>query len=148
MEIPSTTNFDFRYKEAIKFLWENPTAIVVLEQGICPHIELPHQTEFIENTIWPVGFFRLINLGLLVEHEGIDPNGNGRKKRNYWTLDRTKAQPLVTRKRGRPETVLGAGKVLEYLDALLTQYETGQGITEEQVNKGRKMIADWRQGGQ
>lgn len=143
MEIPSTTKFDLNYKEALKFLWEHPTAKVLLEQGICPYIELPEQIEFIENTIWPFSFSRLLNLELLIDSFEVDPKGNGKKMRKIWTLDRTAALAIVGRKRGRPEAQLAAGRAIRYMKELLTAW---QGISEEkdrQIDRGLKLIEEW-----
>lgn len=143
MEIPSTTKFDLNYKEALKFLWDNPTGKVLLEQGICPYVELPEQTEFIENTIWPASFARLHTLDLLLEQTEIDPKGNGRKIRKYWTLDRAAALAIVGRKKGRPEAQLAAGVALRYLKEFLTALETGFAPTQGQILRGLELIEKW-----
>ncbi len=143
MEIPSTTRFDLNYKEALQFLWENPSAKILLEQGICPYIELPHQIETIENTIWPISFSRLLTLGLLVESFEVDPKGNGKKQRKIWTLDRGEAQAILGRKRGRPEAQLKAGKALRYLKEFLTFLEAGNSPIDRQIERGLELIAEW-----
>jgi hypothetical protein len=143
MEIPSTTKFDLNYKEALKFLWDNPSAKVLLEQGICPYIELPEQTESIQNTIWPLSFSRLLALGLLVDSFEVDPKGNGKKQRKIWTLDRAEALAIVGRKKGRPEAQLKAGKALRYLKELLTAQEEGQELQPGQIQRGLELIAEW-----
>jgi hypothetical protein len=112
MEIPSTTRYDFSYKDALRFLWHNPNAKVLVAEGICPYIELPGQTETIRNTIWPVSFGRLLSLDLLQEHWETDPTGNGRKQRKVWLLNRQRAKPIVFKKRGRPETIIKIGELL------------------------------------
>jgi alcohol dehydrogenase YqhD (iron-dependent ADH family) len=143
MEIPSTTKFDMNYKEALQFLWDHPEGKLLLEQGICPYIELPHQTEFIENTIWPASFARLHTLNLLVEQTEIDPKGNGRKIRKIWTLDRAEALAIVGRKKGRPEAQLKAGKALRYLKEVLNAGEAGEALTQGQIERGLELIAEW-----
>lgn len=143
MEIPSTTKFDMNYKEALQFLWDNPSGKVLLEQGICPYVELPEQTEKIENTIWPLSFSRLLALGLLVDSFEVDPKGNGKKQRKIWTLDRAEAIAIVGRKKGRPEAQLKAGKALRYLKELLTAQEEGQELQPGQIQRGLELIAEW-----
>ena len=143
MEIPSTTKFDLNYKEALKFLWEHPTAKILLEQGICPYIELPEQTSKIENTIWLASFSRLLALDLLLEQTEIDPKGNGRKVRKYWTLDRSAALAIVGRKKGRPEAQLAAGRAIRYMKELLTACEGGQELTQGQIDRGLELIEKW-----
>jgi hypothetical protein len=143
MEIPSTTKFDMNYKEALQFLWDHPSGKVLLEQGICPYVELPEQTEVIQNTIWPLSFSRLLALGLLVDSFEVDPKGNGKKQRKIWTLDRAEALSIVGRKKGRPEAQLKAGKALRYLKELLTAQEEGQGLQPGQIQRGLELIAEW-----
>ena len=143
MEIPSTTKFDMNYKEALRFLWDHPEGKVLLEQGICPYVELPEQTEFIENTIWPASFARLHTLDLLLEQTEIDPKGNGRKIRKYWSLDRAAALAIVGRKKGRPEAQLAAGRAIRYMKELLTACEEGQELTQVQIDRGLKLIEEW-----
>lgn len=131
------------YKEALKFLWDHPTGKVLLEQGICPYVELPEQTECIENTIWPLSFSRLLALGLLIDSFEVDPKGNGKKQRKIWTLDRAAALAIVGRKKGRPEAQLAAGRAIRYMKEVLTACGEGQELTDVQIGRGLNLIAEW-----
>ncbi len=148
MEIPSTTRFDMVYKTALKFLYNTPSAKVLLEQGICPYVELPEQTEKIENTIWPVSFGRLLSLELLIPQEEIDPKGNGKQVRKFWKLDRAKAALLIKRAKGRPEKVLSAGTVLDIADQLLRELmPLHKGDLGARIESLMKLIEKWKNEG-
>lgn len=134
MEIPSTTNFDFSYKEAIKFWLANPSAKLYLEQGICPYLAVPLPPDapppspdylpgYLIKTIWPVSFGRLHQLELLIEDEEDIPGTNG-KRQKCWRLDRVRAA-ILEKARGRPAKDLAALVALRHALAAIEGAITG-----------------------
>lgn len=152
MQIPCMNNFDLRYKEALQYMWDRPEAKLLLEQGIYPHIESPIPTEdptsprlFTTLSVWPNSYGRLHSLNLLIEKEEIDPDGNGRKVRTYWQLDRVKALPLIKRRKGRPETILSASGLMNrckaHLEMILPKAESEK--ERQQMQETIRLIEDW-----